>query len=87
MVLALIPLFLVTFGMSDWIEPNDWRQWMRRTLTLQPLLVILIIGVLFVAELRFDWIERLLGSYLVSSNSLRPESGAIWETGSAQTSS
>ena len=67
--------------MSDWIEPNDWRQWLRRTFTLQPLLVILMIGVLFVAELRFDWIERLLGSYLVSSNSLRPESGAIWEKG------
>jgi len=67
--------------MSDWIEPYDLRQWMRRTFALQPLLLILMVGVLFVAELRFDWIERMLGAYLVSSNSQRPESGAIWEKG------
>jgi hypothetical protein len=67
--------------MSDWIEPNDWRQWARRTFALQPLLLMLMAGALFVAELRFDWIERMLGAYLVSSNSQRPESGAIWEKG------
>ncbi len=67
--------------MTDWIEPNDWRQWMQRIFSLQPLLVIVLAGVLFVAELRYDWVERMLGSYLVSSNSQRPESGAIWEKG------
>ncbi len=67
--------------MTDWIEPNDWRQWMQRVFTIQPLLVLLTVGLLFVAELRFDWIERMIGSYLVSSNSQRPESGAIWEKG------
>ena len=67
--------------MTDWIEPNDWRQWVQRFFTLQLPLAILMAGALCVAELRFDWIERILGSYLVSSNSQRPESGAIWEKG------
>lgn len=67
--------------MTDWIEPYDLHQWTRRVFSLQPLLVILIVGLLFVAELRFDWIERVVGSYLVASNNQRPESGAIWEKG------
>jgi hypothetical protein len=33
-----------------------------------------------IIELRFDWAEHLVGGYLVSTNSFRPESGAIWET-------
>ncbi len=37
--------------------------------------------VLIVSELRFDWIEQTIGSYLVSTNAARPESGAIWEIG------
>jgi hypothetical protein len=33
------------------------------------------------AELQLHWVERVIGAYLVSTNSDRPESGAIWEKG------
>jgi len=67
--------------MADWESPQDIREWSRRVFALRPiLLVILIIGIL-ILELRFDWAERALGAYLVTTNSARPESGAIWEKG------
>jgi len=67
--------------MADWVSPHDIREWFRRVFALRPiLLVILIIGIL-ILELRFDWAERALGAYLVTTNSVRPESGAIWEKG------
>ncbi|MFA5905666.1 MAG: hypothetical protein WC836_17170, partial [Desulfobacula sp.] len=37
------------------------------------------------SEFRFDWFEKLVGSYLVSTNALRPETGAVWETGKQTT--
>ena len=36
---------------------------------------------LLMTELRFDWIEQLMGAYLATTNDRRPESGAIWEVG------
>jgi len=68
-------------NMAEWIEPHDGRQWLQRIFALQPVLVVLMLGALLVAELRFDWIERFVGAYLVSTNNLRPESGTIWEKG------
>jgi len=41
----------------------------------------MLVLVIVISELRFDWIERMLGSFLVSTNVTRPESGAIWELG------
>lgn len=38
------------------------------------------------SEFRFNWIESVVGRYLVSTNASRPKTGAIWETGK-QTSS
>jgi hypothetical protein len=46
---------------------------------LRPMLLLLVLSSIFILELRFDWIERILGSYLVTTNSERPESGSIWE--------
>jgi hypothetical protein len=43
------------------------------------MLLLLVLSSIFILELRFDWIERILGSYLVTTNSERPESGSIWE--------
>ena len=40
-----------------------------------------MISTVFILELRFDWIERAVGAYLVTTNAVRPESGAIWEQG------
>jgi len=65
--------------MSEWAEPRDFREWAKRVFALRPLLLLLIVSCIFILELRFDWIERILGSYLVATNSERPESGSIWE--------
>jgi hypothetical protein len=67
--------------MSDWVSPQDGKEWLRRVFTLRPILLALLISGVLILELRFDWVERALGSYLVTTNSGRPESGAIWEKG------
>ncbi len=65
--------------MTDWAEPSDFNDWVKRIFALRPLLMLILVSALFILELRFDWMERLLGSYLVTTNSGRPESGSIWE--------
>ena len=65
----------------DWSEPKDFREWFSRLLSLRAILVILLFYSLALAELRFDWIEQMVGAYLSRTNSLRPQSGAIWEKG------
>jgi hypothetical protein len=50
-------------------------------MALRPLLLLLMAAILLVSELRFDWMERSLGAYLVTTNPERPQSGAIWEKG------
>jgi len=63
----------------DWAEPRNCREWLFRSFALRPILTILLIfGILF-SELRFDWIEQMLGAFLVNTNAGRPQSGAIWE--------
>jgi hypothetical protein len=42
-------------------------------------LTVILVSSILILELRFDWMERILGTYLVTTNSERPESGAIWE--------
>jgi len=41
----------------------------------------LALAALASTELRFDWAEKALGTYLVTTNPFRPQSGAIWEQG------
>ncbi len=65
--------------MTDWAEPSDFKEWVKRMFALRPLLILILISTIFILELRFDWMERILGSYLVTTNSERPESGSIWE--------
>jgi len=67
--------------MIDWFEPKNLSEWSRRVFALRPALMILLVGCLVVLEMRFDWMERTLGAYLVTTNSARPQSGAIWEKG------
>lgn len=67
--------------MADWLAPQDIREWFRRLFGIRPVLLVLLISSIFILELRFDWIERALGAYLVTTNAARPESGAIWEKG------
>lgn len=65
----------------DWSEPRDFKEWARRLFTLRPIVLTLLVLSVFISEMRFDWLERVVGAYLVTTNSHRPESGAIWEIG------
>jgi hypothetical protein len=67
--------------MADWTEPQNLREWAGRAFRLRPVVVGGILLALLAAELKFDWLERAAGDYLVSTNAGRPESGAIWEKG------
>ncbi len=69
----------------DWFEPRNFKEWLARAFGLRPILLALLIAGVFVSELRFDWIERSLGAYLVKTNSERPESGAIWNVSHRKT--
>lgn len=65
--------------MHDWIEPQNVFEWLQRVFSPRPLVLVLLVLLAGVSEMRFDWAERLLGAYLITTNALRPESGAIWE--------
>ncbi len=65
----------------NWTEPKSYSEWIQRLISVRALMMSMFFVVLIVSELRFDWIERSIGSYLVSTNVARPESGAIWEIG------
>jgi hypothetical protein len=65
--------------MSEWAEPRDFKEWTRRVFGLRPILTLMLVSSIFILEMRFDWMERILGAYLVTTNSERPESGSIWE--------
>jgi len=63
----------------DWAEPKNIREWIFRSLSLRPILTLLLISGIMISELRFDWMEQMMGAFLVNTNASRPESGAIWE--------
>jgi hypothetical protein len=65
--------------MTDWVEPRDFKEWAKRIFGLRPILTVILIGCILILELRFDWMERILGVYLVTTNVERPETGSIWE--------
>ena len=65
----------------DFSEPRNFREWATRVFALRPVVLILLILGIVISELRFDWAEQVLGSYLVTTNAQRPESGSIWEVG------
>ncbi len=64
-----------------WYEPSNFSEWLKRTLSFLNITVFVISTMFFISELRFDWFENLVGSYLVSTNDSRPKTGVIWETG------
>jgi hypothetical protein len=65
----------------NWTEPKTFSEWTRRLFSVSALMISMLFVVLLVSELRFDWAEQTMGSFLVSTNAARPESGAIWEIG------
>lgn len=79
--LAIRGNLCINFGDMDFSEPQNFREWANRVFALRPLVLILLIFGIVISELRFDWAELALGSYLVTTNAQRPESGSIWEVG------
>ncbi len=71
--------------MIQWYEPYNTKEWLKRIFSIQHLVIFLVAASLVVAELRFDWCERLTGGYLASGNGERPEIGAVWRTGARVT--
>jgi hypothetical protein len=67
--------------MMHWTEPKNLSEWAQRLFSTRTLMMSMLLLVLVISELRFDWMEQTLGSFLVSTNATRPESGAIWEIG------
>jgi hypothetical protein len=67
--------------MIPWYLPTQAQLLMRRWLSLRAMILALVILGLLVTEFRLNWIEAMLGRYLVSTNDGRPQSGAIWDQG------
>lgn len=65
--------------MTDWAEPRDFKEWAARLFGWRSTLTFILIGSILILEMRFDWMERILGAYLVTTNVERPETGFIWE--------
>jgi len=64
-----------------WSEPKTFPEWTQRLFSFRAMMMAMLFLVLFISELRFDWVEQAFGSFLASTNASRPESGAIWEKG------
>lgn len=79
--LAIHGNLCINFIDMDFSEPQNFMEWARRVFALRPLVLVLLIFGIVISELRFDWAELALGSYLATTNAQRPESGSIWEVG------
>ncbi|MCP4672366.1 MAG: hypothetical protein GY857_13805 [Desulfobacula sp.] len=65
----------------QWYEPLGFFEWLKRAFSFLNIAVFMITAIFLISELRFDWCENIVGSYLASSNESRPKTGVIWETG------
>jgi hypothetical protein len=54
---------------------------MVRGLSLRGTVLFLSVLAILISEVRFSWVEVLVGRYLAVTNSHRPESGSVWEQG------
>jgi len=57
------------------------RPWAVGALSGPGFVLVALLLALVASEMKLNWVERLVGSYLVATNDERPESGAIWEKG------
>lgn len=65
----------------QWYAPISFKDHLKRLVALRTALVLSVVLALAVTEFRLDWIENLLGTYLVTTNAQRPESGTAWDQG------
>ncbi len=66
---------------GNWYEPTTISEWLKRIHSFANLLILSSVAILIISELRFDWCEIMIGRYLASLNSSRPEIGAVWKAG------
>ncbi len=67
--------------MVPWYAPPDMHTWRMRLIAPRTIVLLFTLALVVITEFRFDWIERLVGDYLLTTNAYRPRSGAIWEKG------
>jgi hypothetical protein len=67
--------------MIPWYAPVNFSAWIRRALPPRVVVLAVAVAILAATEMRFDWMEKTAGAYLVSTNTYRPQLGAIWEQG------
>ncbi len=67
--------------MPAWSEPQDLKTWMVQGVSFRGTVLFLAVLALLISELRFSWMEALVGRYLSITNIHRPESGSVWEQG------
>ena len=67
--------------MIPWYAPTTLNAWSRRLLSARTIILVLALAAFAITELRFDWVEETVGTFLVTTNSGRPQSGTIWEQG------
>ena len=82
-----VVLFHFCTRFQRWLR--DVRVALRRVRYLRSLMVTLVLIALIGAgvawsEYQTNWVARRLGAFLLSTNALRPESGAIWQDIQAQ---
>jgi hypothetical protein len=64
-----------------WYHPRNLGEYVWRLSAPHVIFSLLVVFSLVIGELRFDWAERIMGAYLVTTNPRRPESGQIWDVG------
>ena len=67
--------------MPTWSQPEDLRSWLGRGFSLRGGVLLLAVLAILISEVRFSWVEILMGRYLAATNGHRPESGNVWEQG------
>ena len=82
-VSGVVQMTLLEASETEWAALSDEARvpWLRRIFALRPILLTLLVSCCIILEMRLDWVERTLGTYLVTTNSARPETGAVWEKG------
>jgi hypothetical protein len=67
--------------MKESTDTRALRPWAAGALGGTGIILVALLAALVASELKLNWVERLVGAYLVATNAERPESGAIWEKG------
>ena len=67
--------------MKESTDTRALRPWAAGAPGGSGIILVALLAALVASELKLNWVERLVGGYLVATNAERPESGAIWEKG------